>query len=289
MAEKPFTVNIYQVDIQNDDEQQLRFVDNSFDAAITAACASSFNDKNKDVDGKMCRLENDDRQEDYSQLNFATAAFDGPGHFSQTTRVAPFGLQQDESFAHETAMLYDPEQNLIFLESSQRGMTRVTIARYFMKFALPKTEYELIPILDDEAASKARRYRTVRSLTIGVALPAFTKTDHEEGASAIQALGDRFGASFIEMTIKAEPNKKTLLVDKLWETTDFLLGQSDSDSISNLTIDGREYDEDSFAVIDLIQHREKRTRMLQVDSVERKVPYNDRWQALVQIRREFLA
>ena len=289
MPEKPFTVSIYRVAVENDDEQQLQLVDNSFDAAIVAACASSFNDKNKDVNGKLCRLENADRQDKYCLLNFATAAFDGPGHFRQTTQVVPFYLQQDESFAHETAMLYDPKENLLFLESSQRGMSRVTIARYFIKFALPKTSYELKPVLDDEAASRARRYRTIRSLTIGVALPAFTTTDYEEGAGAIQALGERFGAGFMEMTIQAAPRGKTLLVRKLWETADFLLGQSDSDSISDLTIDGRELDEDSFAIIDLIQHREKRTRMLQVDNVERKVPYTDRWRALSQIRGEFLS
>ena len=285
MPEKSFTVNIYQVVVQNDDEQQLRLVDNSFDAAIVAACGSSFNHKNQDIRGKMCRLENEDRQEDYRLLNFATAAFDGPGHFRQTTRVVPFGLQQDESFAHETAMLYDPGQNLVFLESSQRGMNRVTIAHYLMKFALPKTNYELVPVLDNESASRARRYKTIRSLTIGVALPAFTKTDHEEGAGAIQGLGDRYGADSIEMKVQAIRKGKTLSLNRLWETVDFLLGQSGSDSVSDLTIDGREFDEDDFAIIDLIQHREKRTRMLQVDNIERKVPHTERWQALVQIRR----
>ena len=289
MPEKPFTVNIYQVVVKNDDEQQLRLVDNSFDAAIAAACTSSFDDKTHDVNGKICRLENEDRQKDCCLLNFATGAFDGPGHFRQTTQVVPFGLQQDESFAHETAMLYDPEDNLVFLESSQRGMSRVTIARYFMKFALSKTNYELIPVLDNEAASRARHYKTIRSLTIGVALPAFTKTDREEGVGVIQAVGEHFGADFIEMKIEAEPKRNTLFVDKFWETVDFIRGHDESDSISTLTIDGREFDEDDFALIDLIQHREKRTRILQVDNVERKVPHVNRWQALVQIRKEFLS
>ena len=80
-----------------------------------------------------------------------------------------------------------------------------------------------------------------------------------------------------------------MLLDRLWNTVDFLLGQSDSDYELDLTIDGREFEEDSFKVIDLIQHREQRTRQLQVDDVERKVPYADRWKALTEVRREFLS
>ena len=291
MPEKPFTVNIYKVVVEREDEQQLPLplVDDSFEAAIDAAYNSSFNGRNKEVNRKMSRLENYSRPNNSFLLNFAVAAFDGPGHFRPETRVVHFGLQQDDAFAHETDMLYDPDHDLVFLESAQRGMSRVAVARYFKKFALPKTEFELVPILDDEAASKARRYRTIRRLTIGVALPAFTRADHETGAGAIQALGDRFGAGSIDMTIQAEPKRKTLLVDKLWEMADFFLGQSDSDSITDLSIDGREFDEDGFSIIDLIQHREKRTCMLQVDNTERKVPHTDRWQALIDIAREYLS
>ena len=289
MPEKPFKVNVYKVVVENDDENQLRLVDNSLDEAISAACASSLNDKNRRANEKRCRLEHDSRQDHCFLLNFAVAAFDGPGHFRHETQVVPFGLQEGEAFAHETAMLYDPENKLVLLESSQRGMTRVSVARYFMTFALPKTRFELVPVLDDEAASRARRYKTVRSLSMKVALPAFTNVDRDAGVGAIQALGERFGAGSIDLTINAEPKRKSLFLDKLWEATDFILGQGDSESISNLTIDGREFDEDSFSVIDLIQHREKRTRMLEVDSKERKVPHTERWSALVQIRKEFLS
>ena len=289
MPTKPFTVNVYRVVVHDDDRQQMRFVDNSLNEAIVAACSSSFIDQTRDIEGKSCRLENDHRQKDYILLNFATAAFDGPGHFRHTMKVVPFSLQEDESFAHETAMLYDPENNLVFLESSQRGMSHIAISRYFKRFASPKTNYELAPILDEEAASRARRYKTIRNFTIGVVLPAFTKTDREAGAGAIQAVGERYGGDYIEMKIQATRKHKTLSLDRLWETTDFLLGRGDQDGVSNLTIDGREFDEDAFGIINLIQHREKRTRLLEVDSLERKVPHTDRWQALLRIRSEFLS
>ena len=177
MPEKPFTVNIYKVVVHDDDERQFRMMDNSFSAAIEASCAASFADKNKDVDGKMRRLEHYTQHGDFHLLNFATAAFDGPGHFSQTTQVAPFGIDPDEYFAHETAMLYDPDQHLAFLESSQRGMSRTTVARYFMRFAPPKTRYELLPVLDDEASARARRYKTIRKLEVSAALHGVSAAD----------------------------------------------------------------------------------------------------------------
>ena len=169
-------------------------------------------------------------------------------------------------------------------------MSRLSVARYLMKFALPGTMFELVPLLDDEAASRARRYKTIRSLTLGVALPTLTAADFEAGVGAIRAVGDHFGAGFANITVDASLDRgNSLLLDRLWSTVDFLLGGSDSDSNLELTIDGREFDEDSFKVIDLIQHCEQRTRQLQVDNVERNVPYADRWKALTEVRREFLS
>lgn len=40
--------------------------------------------------------------------------------------------------------------------------------------------------------------------------------------------------------------------------------------------------------IDLIKHQEKRDRSLPVDAAERKILYGVRWDALFEIRREFL-
>ena len=93
MPEKPFTVNIYEVVVRDADDHQYRMIENSFETAIDAANTASFTDKNKDVDGKMRRLEHCSEQDGYYLMNFATAAFDGPGHFSQNDSSCSFWAQ----------------------------------------------------------------------------------------------------------------------------------------------------------------------------------------------------
>lgn len=51
---------------------------------------------------------------------------------------------------------------------------------------------------------------------------------------------------------------------------------------------GREHDDDQIEAIDLLQHREKRETMLQVDDQTRKVPHGERWDALLKMRQEFI-
>lgn len=102
----------------------------------------------------------------------------------------------------------------------------------------------------------------------------------------MQALQDHFDADSISIKLEVT-REKSLPPGRLWRAADSLLDLSDSKNVLELRIDGREFDEDSFKVIDLIQHREKRTRQLQVDDIERKVPHPDRWKALTDIRKKF--
>lgn len=143
--------------------------------------------------------------------------------------------------------------------------------------------------MDDEAATRARRQQTIRGLVIRVARGPVTRIDHDAGIGAIKAFADDFDAGTIDIEIKAQREKgRTLSFRRVWQTIMPYLGNEDTHNITQLKLKGREHDDDPIEVIDLIQHREKRERQLQVDPQTRKVPHTDRWNALAEIYREFL-
>ena len=285
MPDKSFKVSIYEVKLP-DDTGQAQF---PFRNAIEGACAQPLEERYLFVNGKGRRLENHDRHEDCYLLNFVSLEFTGPGRSRPRTEAVPINLDPDESFAHETAMLYDPESSLALIESTQSGMGPGAMAEYFEEFA-NQTEYLLIPQLDNEAGARARSYQTIRSVIMRVNIGPVTEADRAAGIGVIKSLGEEYDAGFMDIEIRAlRERKRTLSLQNVWRSINSILGSNDPNNVTQLKVNGREHDDDPLEVIDLIQHREKRERTLRVDDTTRKVPHEDRWNSLVDIRREFLA
>ena len=163
------------------------------------------------------------------------------------------------------------------------------IAHYFKEFANADTNYTLVPRLDDDAAARARNHQTIRKLKLRVAMGPVTDIDRAAGLSPIKAFGEGYGAGFIDIEIKAQRERgRTLSLASVWNSITPILGDDDENNVTQLIVTGRENDDDPLEVIDLIQHRERRARSLPVDDIARKVLHGVRWDALVEIRREFL-
>lgn len=285
MPEKTFRVNVYQVELTgNEDAYQLPFHN-----AIVAACGLPLSQRYREVNGKGRRLENYADRDGCFLLNFVTGQYDGPGSVSPQAAVAPIPLAPNEIFAYETAMLYDPVEQLALVESSVGVMGPSAIAHYFKEFANADTNYTLVPRLDDEAAARARNHQTIRKLKLRVAMGPVTDIDRAAGLSPIKAFGEGYGAGFIDIEIKAQRERgRTLSLTSVWNSITPILGDDDENNVTQLIVTGRENDDDPLEVIDLIQHRERRARSLPVDDIARKVLHGVRWDALVEIRREFL-
>ena len=290
MPEKSFKVNIYDIIANNIAEPR----NHSFSQAIDNAIAKPLEQRYAEVNGKGRRLEDYQKEEDYYLLNFVTSQFDGPGRTEPETAATPINLAPEEFFAHETAMLYAPKAGLAFIESTLVGMRDGAIAHYFDAFSNNNENYSLIPRLDDEAAARARRQQTIRSLTMRVALGPVTDIDQRAGIGVIKSFGEEYGAGTIDIEIKAQRERgRTLSLGRIWRTIDSILGNDTlqesmhANNVTQLKLKGREHDGDPIEVIDLLQHRENRETQLQVDPQTRKVPHTDRWEALVKIYREF--
>ena len=284
MPEKSFKVNIYKVEHPGN-----AYAYTPFSVAIDNALSRPLGWRYMEIKSKGYRLENAVHKEGCYLLNFVTFEFFGPGRSDRETAAVRIDLGPDEDFAHHTAMLYDPELNIAIVESTQSSMRHGAIAQYFKSFSQPITKYLLIPTLDNDAGARARRYRTIRSLIMRVAMGPVTSADRDSGVGLIKGFGEGYDARSVDIEIKSELEiGRTLSLGSVWQTINSILSSDDDNTVTQLKVYGREHDDDDLEVIDLIQHRERRERMLPVDDIERNVPYENRWDALLEIRQEFI-
>ena len=295
MPEKSFKANIYHVGFRNPDIPPGI----PFETAIEEARERPLGERYVPLLPKGRRLEHDDKRDGCYLLNFVTFEFAGPGRSTPEEYAVHIDLDSNESFAHETAMLYDPETRLAFLESTLGGMGSGAIADYFGNFADRDTEYVLTPRLDDQAAARARTFQTIRTVIMSTSMGPATEVDRETGVGVIKSLGDEFDGGHINLEIKAHRKREhTLSKDLIRRIIDFVTGpgpspsfidSEDRSTLTRLKIEGRVHDDEPLELIDLFQHKEKRERILLVDDTLRKVLHEDRWKALLEIRQEFLA
>lgn len=284
MPETSFKINVYDVEYPKDDGDAPLFSD-TLDTIVSSPLPERF----REVGNKGHRLEHHQMSDGCYLLNFVTLAFAGPGRSTPLKAAQPIALQEDESFANETAALYDPETDLVLLESSRNGMGQGAFARYISLFSDPKTQYALTPRLDDDAAARARRHQIMRSFTMRLSMGPVTELDRESGLSTAKAMGEDYGAGTIEVTFKAERERdRSLIRDTVWQGLTRILGNRESSGVTMLKVSGRENEDDPIELIDLIQHREKRQFILEIDGASRKTPHARRWETLLSARREFL-
>ena len=214
MPEKSFKTNIYEVKLPDDSHYQT-----PFRVAIDNALTNPLGWRYMEIKGKGYRLEDADQKEDCYVLDFVTFEFYGPGRSDRDTAAVRIDLGPDEDFIHRTAMLYDPNLGLAIVESARSAMRNGAIAQYFRNFSQPRTEYLLVPKLDDDAATRARRHQIVRNLTMRVAVGPATSTDHDAGIGVIKSFGEEYDAGTIDIEIKARQERgRTLSLGGVWNT-----------------------------------------------------------------------
>ena len=289
MPTKLFRISIYDVAFDHAGNE----AQTTFQMAIDQTLAHLQRvDREKNAGSRLRRLDFHERRGNLYLLNFITFEYEGNGRVRRGQPVMPIAMNRDESFSAETAMLYDPDTGLAFLESSQGSMGAGTVARYFEEFANQGSTYTLVPRVDDNAAARARRKQIVRSLEMQVSMGPTTAQDRAAGTDMAKNIGNRFGADYTNFELKVGRRRdRSLDRGVVGEMVDIFFGitggNRDIPGITRLRISGREHDNDPIEIIDLIQHREKRQIMLQIDDVSRKVPYRIRWDALANAHRLF--
>ena len=285
MPSKMFKINVYDVIVEHEGNEP----ETTFENAITEARGKSLADREKNVRGKRRRLDDCLERNGHFLLNLINFEYAGSGRVRRGQPSQNIPLRADESFAPETAMLYDPLTHLAFVEASSGGTTAGAIAGYFGEFAIAGTDYSLLPRVDNSAAARARRHRIIRKLTMRVALGPITTDDRAAGIGPIKSFGRDYGAGTMDVELNSErPRDRSLLLATASDLISrFTGGDRGIPQIQKLRVTGKEHDDDVLEVIDLVQHREKRQLTLEIDSTSRKIPIQTRWDALASARRNF--
>ena len=259
-----------------------------FPIAIRRATRADDGARLREANRKVRRLEHYRNTKNYTLLNFATFNYPGPGRVAADSPVAPIGLAGGEHFSQETAMLFDNEAGLVFLEAGRGGMGPGAVASYFEGF-IREGAYALVPRLDPEAAAKARRMHQFRKIRMRVSVGLFAPEDRQHGVGMLETFAESLEGKFIDVVVSVGPERKrTMIPQAIQNLVNEALGAHDEGRVSKLLLQGRDHEDESPEWIDLIQHRERRTRELLVDPARRWVVHEARWDALVQIREDYL-
>ena len=282
MPNKRFRVTIYDVEAESKSERRPAV---PFEEAIRKTYAESVEDREQTISAKLRRLEHFRSDKPVCFANLITFEFSGPGRVKRGERTRAIPMDEDEFFYPETALLYDPDSQLAFVESSQ-SMTTGPIARYFAKFA-NGTKYTFTPRVDADAAARARAFVAFRSVNMRMSLGPITDQDRELGLAPIKELLGDFEGGYIDVTLKTQRERDRSLAPNVIQRLIDAVRENQGPPVEKLEISGRPYEEDPAQFIDIFQHREKRDRDLPIDDETRNIPHRLRWESLHDTWREF--
>lgn len=286
MPEKAFKAKLYDVRLGDPDHP----VDaDGLKSAIEKAAMLGLRDRVVSINGKYRRLEAFEIAGDPWLLNFVTAEFAGPGRTGLASPAVAIGLQSDENFAHETAMLYDPNAGVIWIESGLGGMGAGAVKQYFETFS-DGLAITLTPRLDDLASAKARAFQEVRKIEYRVMAGPPSAIDEELGMRPITAFASPYEADEVDIVVKVERRKgKSLSISTIRSRLERLISGKEGHNIRGCKVYGRENDDDRLEYIDLFDHLLGGETKLKVDDTTRKVLHQDKWNALAEFHRNHIA
>ena len=285
MQDKFFRANIYKVkaDHKDKDGQAVPF----YVAIQEARQKSALQDREIEVNTKGRRLDASEQDGDLILLNFVTFEYAGPGRVRKGQPTEPMSLDEDESFAPETSMLYHPPCQLALIESTALRISPSAIANYFQEFVEPGTLYQMLPLLDDDAANRARRFQQISRLEISAYTGMITESSRDEGIAPIQVFGAGLGAEEFNLELSVRRARgSSISIDFVRRLINQVSGNNKSDGVSRFRVKGQENEEINPSFVDLIQHRQRRRTTLVIDPKARKVPHQARWSALKGFHQE---
>ena len=244
------------------------------------------------VGGVDCRLEHYEEKPGLCFLNFVVFQYSGPGRAALNQPITSFSLNPNDRFAYQTAMLYDYQQQLAFIQATRPGMTASAIGKYLTSYVWRAGIYfQFNPAVDQNARIRALQHHMIRTLEMRVAIRDFTRQDRDLGVSLgeVMSWSEGYGARHMDIKMSVGRGKGSLTVARVRGLVQTALKTLEpGHELEKLKLTCRSSMDERTEVIDLLQHREHRDLELQVDPRDRTIPYKDRWHALEKIRTDFL-
>ena len=282
---KRFTIHVYRVDESASGSVQVPFGD-----VLKTAYEKSWSEEAKLIAKKPRRVNNFEQRGDVLLLNFVTMSYSGPAVTRDQEPIYELDLGDDEFFANQIAMLYDPQRRLVFLESS-RGLTPNVITRYLASFTNKTTSYDMVAVADPSIVARAMRYSTLHRFELAVDFSLLDESARMEGLGLMAGLAEGLDGSTatVQISVSAHSSAGDSKTASFIRRAINTFGRQDQKpAVKKLKAWGKLGPSDPVTPIDLVQDRAEHTRTLRVVS-KHGVPLADRWDALIDYRNHYIS
>ncbi|MGY8915359.1 MAG: DUF6731 family protein [Flavobacteriales bacterium] len=227
---------------------------------------------------------------DFSSFRYVNA----PGKASRKTDVKDIDFGIDGAAAEETAAIYDPVSNHIFVQYNHYGARHGRIGAYFSAIdEKPENQYYLETRFEKNIEQRLARKKIIKKIHFRVSSDPISKADKSAGQSlqgALKSATDLNG-EYIEITIGASRIKKSSLDKKgIGATLGWLTKRMgvDGDSVTLMEVTGKEDEESVSETLNLLGNK------LNVKIADIKVgpglrySRDDRWKAVARATKSLI-
>ncbi len=187
----------------------------------------------------------------------------GPGKAAKQKRIMGFKFERDETFAEETAALYDPNSNYILIQANRFGVNAGGITNYLNLYSkMPLNFYELKPILDKQVEQRLLKKNIFRKVELKIDARRMGPEDIEDGIPLAKALeiGRGSGADIVDITISvARHNKIGLINSTIAKTYNWFKktngGIKGEEKILGLKLSGKDDLDTKLEALDLVSQK----------------------------------
>jgi hypothetical protein len=208
-------------------------------------------------------------------------------------RMENVSFQENEGLGEESAFLYDPQTNVLILQSNRLAATASSVISFLERFAPSGGPLDLQAIMDRSATDALSRFRTITKLSVNMAAMDLGRVhgDKKYSVTHLASIASELSAPSIKLDVSVGHGWRTqgLSLEPVKRMIHDLMSARSALNLKTIEISGRTDDED-FEALDLITQRLKDVVLVDPDE-GRAVSRGLRWANLREIfekRRAFL-
>lgn len=266
----------------------------SLEAVLEQVSGDAISKRNRFLAGVDLRVE-DIRKTDSGDLwlmDFVLMRYEGPAKVAHQRPASDWDLEEDDRFGEETAALFDPSAQSLYVQFNHRGVRAARMVDYFSKYSPshndafdPHVEYE------DGLDARLERLSSIRKLNVGVATDAISDAnkDNDLALSHAAAIHRELGGNFVEITVQARYVRHGGLSNKARELLKRLKGHVDKgdDQVKRLKVKGFDDEREVSDELDLISERKSSTFEASAGD-GRRLTRDQRYRGLQRARSEII-
>lgn len=241
------------------------------------------------VNSSEVRIDSIDERDGVWLMDFAKfRQTQGPGKGSRKSKVVGFDFKKGETFAEETAALFDPGTGYILIQYNHSGVRAGAISQYFSEYCQVATnDYSFKPRFDPDTERRLLKKAIKRNFSFRIDVTEMSEQDLKRGVALKDAinLGKGCSAGLVNVILAAGGPKDHGLGGAF---TDMLqavreLAANNPPAVKSVKISGKENEDAAVEVLDLLVQR------LCVDldikpGMDLRLPLEERWKGLFRAR-----